>query len=142
MTAGRWEYRQVRYGEYAVLLDGVEVIGVGFSTDLPRRDVMMLAVIQALAAAQGGVAVHGGRPVVDWRALGWDDQAEHDAHLVDQRARADRLPAEVQAWVRQERRRLGVRDSAPFSVDDMDAIDSLITRAPVVVAQDAAAEAA
>ncbi len=100
----------------------------------PRRSLRTTVTSSILATRRPRV------PSTDWRALGWDRQADHDELLDDVRRIATTHSAPVRRWVTAERERLGIPAAPPFTVDQLDALDSLVRRAPVVVAQDQAAE--
>jgi hypothetical protein len=142
-VSGVWDHRLVSRGVYEIRCDGLAVASVDFhGREIEHHAVQIVRILAAFAAVQGGTAMHGGRPIVDWRALGWDDGTEYDTHLLEQQARAALLTPEMLAWVRAEIARLGIPNSktTTLSLEQLSSIDSLITRAPAVVAQDAAAE--
>lgn len=75
------------------------------------------------------VGAHGRTPDTDWQALGWRHDTEHAEFVDDLRERTLRLPADAQSWIRSQRRAAGIPDRGPYSVDQVETIDDLITAA-------------
>lgn len=149
MTGRVWRHRQLGRGDYEIesaARDGhgrrVEAF-VSFPSHVERPSLTILRMTAVMADLSGGTVE--GKPGVDWQALGWADAAEHDA-LADEVHRIieswrdlphrDRLVGYVNA----EKAVLGIPKTGPFTVDQLDELDRLVRRAPLIVAQDLAAE--
>ena len=75
------------------------------------------------------MAEHGRNPDTNWVELGWRNETEHRDFVDQMRTRAERLPDDAQAAVKEHRRRLGIPDRGPYSTDQALAIDLLIEEA-------------
>lgn len=143
---GVWTFRSSGRDGWVILCDGVER---WMCTTVQDRYQLasIRAMTRALAEVHGGVFEDHTLGGIDWRALGWDSKADHDAMLatISEARRqwighplAGRLDQHIVA----EKLRLGVPERQPYSVDQMDVLDRLVRRAPEVVAQDVAVQSA
>jgi hypothetical protein len=143
-VSGReWRCRPVRRGDYDLEVDGSVAVFVSLQHGVERPSLLMQR-IAALIAEHHGDQVEG-RAGVDWAALGWADQAEHDGMVAELAAvvrswRGHHLQHAAIAYVNAEKLAAGIPAKDPYSVDQLDELDRIIRRAPTVVAQDAAAE--
>jgi hypothetical protein len=121
-----------------------KIAGFVVLTDpIVRPSLQMQRIMQTIAAEQGGTVA--GTPGVDWVKLGWDDQTEHDQLVAE-------LERIVRSWrghphdmhrlryVNVGKGERGIPNGPPYSIDQADALDQLVRRAPAVVDQDLAAE--
>ena len=147
--AGRvWRANPVRRGDWEIEVtepSGARSVAgfVSLHAPIERQSLTMQRILQTIVAEQGGTVA--GTPGVDWQALGWTDEAEHRA-LVDEIARIVRSwhghPAHLRlvGYVNTEKAKVGIPTHPPYSLDQADALDRIVRRAPEVVAQDLAAE--
>lgn len=143
MTGRVWKTRAIRRGDYELEVDGQLAVFVSFQHGVDRPSLLARRIAAAVAEHHGDRIE--GAPGVDWQALGWQDQTEHDA-LVDEIARI------VQSWrghqhelaliryVNTCKAGLGIPQRPPYSLDQADHLDKIVRRTPAVVAQDLAAE--
>ncbi|NND75990.1 MAG: hypothetical protein HKN44_13390 [Ilumatobacter sp.] len=140
-----WRHRPLGAGRYE-LVDDHDRIGLllEVSSDVPRHATLARALVAAFAAHLGDDYVSD-RPGVDWVALGWSDQVDHDALVADlaeftadwsEHPFGDRM----RAYVAGEKLTAQIPPHPPYTVDQLDTLDRIVRRAPAVVAQDIAAE--
>lgn len=147
--AGRvWRARPLRRGDWEIEVtepSGVSLVAgfVSLQEPIVRSSLTMQRILQTIAAEQGGTVA--GQTGIDWPALGWTDQAEHDA-LVADISRIVRSwhghPAHLRllGYVNTEKAKIGIPTHPPYSLAPADKLDRIVRRAPEVVAQDLAAE--
>lgn len=145
MTGRVWDHRQLGRGDYEVVVDGKVAALVSFQQPVERPSTAIRRIVAAVAETEGGTVA--GFPGVDWQALGWTDQAEHDGLVAD-------LAQRLRAWEETElgRRAIAVANTRklaaglpahpPYSVDQLDELDRIIAAAPAIAQQDALAEGA
>lgn len=150
-TSRVWRHRQLRAGEYEIsstLPDGSglrQEALVSFPATMLRPSLTIRRIRDVMAQMNDGVVEDS--PGVDWRQLGWDDQAEHDGLLADVHRIVEswaHLPHRdlLVGYVNAEKAAAGIPARPPFTVDQMSILDRLVRRAPAVIAQDLAAEGA
>lgn len=140
-----WDHRLLARGDFEIRDDGAPEILVSLSTRVDRPGTLILAIVDAVARHQGGTTAPQSSSPVDWRALGWSGRGEHDEHLTDlRRLKAawseSPLCGRLDQYVHGEMERAGIPHRPPYSIDQLDALDRIVRRAPAVVEQDAAAE--
>ena len=146
MSGQVWTFRSVSRDAWVILCDGFEWWMV--TTVHPGHQLASIrAMTRALAAEHGGVFEDHTLGGIDWRSLGWDSKADHDAMLATiSEARRQwvghPMSARLDQHIVAEKARLDIPERQPYSVDQMDILDRLVRRAPEVVAQDLAAEVA
>lgn len=143
MSGRVWKVRQRSRGDYDLLVDDQLAVLVSLQHGVDRPSLLARRIAATIAEHHGDRLE--GAPGVDWQALGWQDQAEHDA-LVEEIARI------VQSWrghafearlllhVNTAKAEAALPAGPPYSVDQADELDRIVRRAPAIVAQDLAAE--
>lgn len=140
-----WSFREVRRDAWVILRDSTEWAMV--TTVGERQHESLRAMTRALAQLHGGVFDDHTIGGVDWRALGWTDEAEHRAHVAEVAAvvaswaNSPLAPA-ITGYVNTAKRDAGIPTSPPYTLDQLDELDRIVRRAPAIVAQDHAAEVA
>ena len=149
--AGRvWRSRSIRRGDYELEVtdaNGVTTAAafITLQHGVERPSLLMSRLLATIADHHGDTVQ--GAPGVDWPALGWTDQAEHDALVAEIAAliRAWRGHPHEQprtAYVNVTKAERGIPHRPPYSISQADELDRIVRRAPAVVAQDLAAEGA
>jgi hypothetical protein len=143
MSGRVWKVRQRSRGDYDLLVDDQLAVLVSLQHGVTRPSLLARRIAAAVAEHHGDRLE--GAPGVDWQALGWQDQTEHDG-LVDEIARI------VQSWsghrhelpligyVNMKKAEQGIPPRPPYTLDQADFLDKIVRRAPAVVEQDLAAE--
>jgi hypothetical protein len=143
VTGRVWKTRAIRRGDYELEVDGQLAVFVSFQHGVDRPSLLARRIAAAVAEHHGDRLE--GAPGVDWQALGWQDQPEHDG-LVDEIGRI------VQSWrghqhemallryVNTAKAQDGIPQRPPYSLAEADQLDRIVRRAPAVVDQDLAAE--
>lgn len=151
---GEWSHKPcsgLPGNQYEVTVDGKLAGTVELFPSMVARPANAIrAIVAALAKAEGGTVAAASmphRPEVDWRGLGWADQAEHDQMLAEVHRQIDswaghRLEQQLIAHVHAEKLAAGLPHRPPFSVEELDELDQIIRRTPHIVLQDVAAEGA
>lgn len=146
-----WRHHQLARGDYeieSVAADGsgrrVEAF-VSFPSHVSRPSLTIRRMV-AVYAELNGDAVEG-QPGVDWAQLGWSDAAEHEAMLTEVhriiegwRGLPDAHHGRLLGYVNAAKPVHGIPERPPYTVDQLDELDRLVRRAPLIVAQDLAAE--
>lgn len=142
MTGRRMMVRERKRGEYEIIAGGRIVCLFELYGDVDRRSTAARAMTAALAAHQHDEYVDDLAPTdgIDWTGLGWQNRKDHDDWVDDLRRRQRALPDRAQAWVRTNRQAAGIPAHGPYSLDQIETIDSLLNRALPVLEQDLAAE--
>lgn len=144
MTGRVWARHQIRTGDWEFGRDGRIEVFISIQGDQVEQPSYLAQKIGRLLAEHHGDTV-AGRPGIDWSALGWDNKAEHDAHVSALGRTIDswkdhRLGDATIIWVNGQKMAADIPQQPPYSVTELDALDRIITRAPAIVAQDLAAE--
>lgn len=145
MTGRVWDHRQLGRGDYEIIVDGKVAALVSFQQHVAKPSLAIRRFVGVIAETEGGTVA--GLPGVDWQALGWTDQAEHDA-LVDDVARRlrswaqDPLGRRALDVVRTRKLEAGLPARPPYSLAQLDELDRIIAAAPAIAQQDALAEGA
>lgn len=142
-----WTHHPLGGGTYELRVAGDVDVVLNFSTRIRRPSDLIRRYLAITADHHGDQYQCGARPGIDWTALGWIDQADHDT-AVDELRRivtgwaGHPLEAAAIAYVNAGKQTAGIPPRPPYTLEQVAELHSLLQRAPHVVHQDALAEEA